>query len=483
MEHILLYIVFLPVIAGILLLFFRNTFAKYLAFIVALAEVILTVLALLQYKTGEGFGYFINIPWLKNWGINLELGMDGISLLMILLTSLAIPLIMLAGWDKHYHNYGLMHGMTLVLQGALMGVFLSLNAFVYYLFWEMALIPAYLILLLWGGENRMRITLKFFIYTFAGSIFMLVGMMYLYKMTPGVHSFSHCAFTKLQLTTGNQVWPFIAFMIAFMIKTPIFPFHTWQPETYTQAPSAGTMLLGGLMSKMGLFSILRWIFPILPLAVKTFAPYIMWLAVGGLIYASVIALQQKNLKTMFAYSSMAHVGMIAAALFSLNSIAVQGALFQMFSHGITIIALFFVADIFKIRTDSQDITDFSGYKSQAPVFAAFYLVVLFASIGFPLTSGFVGEFLMITGLTGVQIWFGAAAGLSIILGAVYMLTSYRTTMLGELKIGAQGFADLNLREIIVFTALLAIIIVAGVFPSIMLRLSESSSIELLSIFK
>lgn len=268
-----------------------------------------------------------------------------------------------------------------------------------------------------------------------------------------------------------------------MIKTPIFPFHTWQPETYTQAPSAGTMLLGGLMSKMGLFSIIRWIFPIFALAVKNFAPYFMWLAIGGLIYASVIALRQKNLKTMFAYSSMAHVGMIAAALFTLNALAVQGALFQMFSHGITIIAFFFVADIFKIRTDSQLIGDFPGYKSQAPVFSAFYLVVLFASIGLPLTSGFVGEFLMITGLTGLQIWFGFAAGLSIILGAVYMLTSYKSIMLGELKSELSVFADLNIREIIVFTVLLAIIFTAGIFPSFFLKISENSIVELLSVFK
>jgi len=483
MGHISLYIVFLPVIAGIILLFFRSSLSKYLAFIIAIAEFLLSVWVLVEYNYTPGFSYCENIPWLRNWGINLEFGIDGISLLMMLLTGLSIPIIMLAGWDKHYHNYGLMHGMTLVLQGALMGVFLSLNAFVYYLFWEMALIPAYIILLLWGGENRMRVTLKFFIYTFAGSIFMLVGMMYLYKMTPGGHSFSHSAFSALKLPADKQAWPFIAFMVAFMIKTPIFPFHTWQPETYTQAPSAGTMLLGGLMSKMGLFSIIRWIFPIFALAVKNFAPYFMWLAIGGLIYASVIALRQKNLKTMFAYSSMAHVGMIAAALFTLNALAVQGALFQMFSHGITIIAFFFVADIFKIRTDSQLIGDFPGYKSQAPVFSAFYLVVLFASIGLPLTSGFVGEFLMITGLTGLQIWFGFAAGLSIILGAVYMLTSYKSIMLGELKSELSVFADLNIREIIVFTVLLAIIFTAGIFPSFFLKISENSIVELLSVFK
>jgi NADH-quinone oxidoreductase subunit M len=483
MGQISLFIVFLPIIAGILLLFFRSNIAKYLAFTISILELFLSVWALTGYKSGQGFIYIVDVQWLASWGINLEFGVDGISLIMMLLTALAIPLIMLAGWDKHYHNYGLMHGMTLVLQGAMMGVFLCLNAFVYYLFWEMALVPAYLILLLWGGENRMRVTLKFFIYTFAGSIFMLVAMMYLYKMTPGEHSFSYSVLTKLQLSAGKQVWPFIAFMVAFMIKTPVFPFHTWQPETYTQAPSAGTMLLGGLMSKMGLFSIIRWTFPIFPIAVKTFAPYIMWLAIGGLVYASIIALKQKNLKTMFAYSSMAHVGMIAAALFTLNAIAIQGALFQMFSHGITIIALFFVADIFKIRTDSQIISDFSGYKSQAPVFSAFYLVVLFASIGLPLTSGFVGEFLMITGLTGLQIWFGVAAGLSIILGAVYMLTSYRISMLGELKNGSLIFSELNLREITVFTILIVIIFAAGIFPSFLLKLSENSVIELLSVFK
>lgn len=483
MEHTSLYLIFVPIIAGVLLLFFRGSFAKHLAFSVAIIELIIALVAVFKFNTEFGFNYSINILWLKEWGIHLELGIDGIGIIMVLLTSLAIPLIILAGWEKHYHNYGLMHGMTLILQGALMGVFLSLNAFVYYLFWEMVLIPAYLILLLWGGEQRMQVTLKFFIYTFAGSIFMLVAIMYLYTMTSGEQSFSYQSFSKLQLSEANQTWPFIAFMVAFMIKTPIFPFHTWQPETYTQAPSAGTMLLGGLMSKMGLFSILRWVFPIFPMAVKQFSPYIIGLAIIGLIYASIIALKQKNLKTMFAFSSMAHVGMIMAAIFTLNSLAIQGAIFQMFSHGIILIAVFFIADIFKTRTDSQNLLNLGGYKNQAPVFAAFYLLILLASIGLPLTSGFVGEFLMISGLTGLNLWLGLFAGSSIILGAIYMLVAYRTAMLGESYEVTNTFTDLKMREIVVFVCLTIIIFTVGIYPSFILKLSEANVIGLLTVFK
>ena len=230
---------------------------------------------LLSICAGAGQDFYVNIPWIKEWGIHLQLNLDGINVLFMLLAGIAVPLIMLAGWDKTYHNFGLMDGMVLILQGSLMGVFLSFNAFVYYIFWEMSLIPAYIILLIWGGEHRMRITLKFFIYTLAGSLIMLVALISLYLSTPGDHSFSLDAFRNLVLDSNRQSWLFMAFMLVFLIKTPVFPFHSWQPDTYTQAPSAGTLLLSGLMSKMGIFSMLRWLLPVLPLAVKHFAPYVI----------------------------------------------------------------------------------------------------------------------------------------------------------------------------------------------------------------
>jgi NADH-quinone oxidoreductase subunit M len=378
---------------------------------------------------------------------------------------------MLAGWDKNYHNHGLMDGMILILQGSLMGVYLSFNAFVYYIFWEMTLIPAYLILLLWGGEQRMRITLKFFIYTLAGSLFMLVALITLYLSTPGIHSFSYQSLTHLSLDINRQKWLFLALTVAFMIKTPVFPFHTWQPETYTQAPSAGTMLLGGLMSKMGIFSMLRWLLPLVPLAVREYAPWVIGVSVFSLLYASVIALQEKNIKTLFAYSSIAHLSMTVAAVFTLSTIAVQGALLMMFSHGIVIIALFFAADIFKTRTDSQWIPDLGGFRTQAPVFGALYLVVLFASIGLPLTSGFPGEFLMILGLAQYNFWLAGAVGISFILGAVYMLVSYKSTMLGEPK--KIEFSDLITREKLVFALMIGLIFFIGLFPGIFLKSTEA----------
>jgi NADH-quinone oxidoreductase subunit M len=363
----------------------------------------------------------------------------------------------------------------------LMGVFLTTNAFVYYIFWEMTLIPIYLILLLWGGENRMRVTLKFFIYTLAGSLFMLVAMIFIYLKTPGNHSFSLLSLMSLNLTESQQSWLFLAFMLAFMIKTPIFPFHTWQPETYTQAPSAGTMLLGGLMSKMGLFSILRWVFPILPWAVKEYGPYIIILSVFTLLYASVIALRQKNIKTLFAYSSMAHLAMIMAAIFTLNQLAIQGAIIQLFAHGVIIIALFFVADVFKTRTDTQLLESLGGIKAQAPIFAGFYLVILIASIGFPLTSNFTGEFLMITGMVKYNIWIASVAGISIILGAAYMLVSFKKAMLGSTVLS--DFLDVQLRERILFGCVVAFVFFVGVFPSVFLQATEKSADLLTGLFQ
>jgi NADH-quinone oxidoreductase subunit M len=437
------------------------------------------VVVFLNYHSSPGAGLQLNIPWIRDWGVNLVLGLDGINVLLVLLTGIAVPVIILAGWDKQYHNFGLMDGMVLILQGSLMGVFLSFNVFVYYIFWEMTLIPAYLILLLWGGDRRMQITLKFFIYTLTGSLFMLVAIIYLYLSTPGEHSFSYDSFLHLDLDLKKQSWLFFAFMFAFMIKTPLFPLHTWQPDTYTQAPSVASMLLGGLMSKMGIFSMLRWVLPLLPLAVKEYSVYVIWLAVIGLIYASVIAIMQKNIKTLFAYSSIAHLSLAVAAIFSLNAIAIQGSLLLMFSHGITIIALFFVADIFKAKLNSQWLSDLGGLRSKAPVFAGIYLFILLGSIGLPLTSGFPGEFLMITGLVKTNIWIAATAGLSIILGAVYMLSSYRTAMLGELK--TEGFTDLSVRERFVSGIIIFLILLIGILPSVFLETTESSVNALISI--
>ncbi len=479
MERLLLYLVFLPAISGALFLFFRSRIAKYSAFAISLAELVLTLVVFIHYHGASNQSMELNIPWIRDWGINLVLGLDGINVLLVLLTGIAVPVILLAGWDKHYHNFGLMDGMVLILQGSLMGVYLSLNVFVYYIFWEMTLIPAYLILLLWGGDRRMQITLKFFIYTLTGSLFMLVAIIYMYLSTPGTHSFTYSSFLELNLGLKQQSWLFLAFMFAFMIKTPLFPLHTWQPDTYTQAPSAASMLLGGLMSKMGIFSMLRWVLPLLPLAVKEYAPYVMWLAVIGLLYASVIAVMQKNIKTLFAYSSIAHLSLAVAAIFSLNALAIQGSLLMMFSHGIVIIALFFVADIFKAKLNSQWLSDLGGLRVKAPVFAAVYLFILLAAVGLPLTSGFPGEFLMITGLLKKDIIIAAVAGLSIILGAVYMLGSYKTAMLGELNDGT--FTDMSVRERFVSGLFVAVILFAGVFPSVFLQTTEYSVTTLVNL--
>lgn len=481
MENLLLIIILFPIVSGILLMFIRSRIAKYSAFVVVLIEMLLSIWVFQIFKLSGGNELTVNIPWIREWGINMQLAVDGINILMIVLTGISLPLIIMAGWNKHYHNYGLMDGMALILQGALMGVFLTTNAFVYYIFWEMTLIPIYLILLLWGGENRMRVTMKFFIYTLTGSLFMLVAFIYIYLQTPGAHSFSYYSFLNLNLNNTQQTWLFAAFMLAYMIKTPIFPFHTWQPETYTQAPSAGTMLLSGLMSKMGLFSILRWVIPVLPWAVKTYGPYILWISIFTLIYASVIALRQKNIKTLFAYSSMAHLALIMAAIFSLQQLAIQGALLQMFSHGIVIIALFFVADILKTRTDSQELEALGGIKNQAPLFSAFYLIFLLASIGLPLTSGFTGEFLMITGMVKMSAWIAAFAGISIILGAAYMFISYKKAMLGEPVLAS--FADITLRERILFTCIVIFIFVVGLFPTYFLQATEKSAGLLTDLFR
>jgi NADH-quinone oxidoreductase subunit M len=480
METLLVLLVFLPLLSGALFLFFRSRIAKYSAFAVALAEAVIAVWVFFTFRAAPDQVLFVSIPWIREWGINIELSLDGISILFVLLTGLAVPLIVLAGWEKTYHNYGLMDGMVLILQGALMGVFLSVNAFLFYIFWELTLIPAYIILLIWGGEHRMRITLKFFVYTLAGSLFMLVALIALYLRTPGTHSFSLSALSAVHPDPAQQVWLFGAFMLALLIKTPVFPFHSWQPDTYTEAPSAGTMLLGGLMSKMGIFTMLRWLFPLLPAAVARFAPWVTVLALFSMVYASVIALQQKNIKTLFAWSSIAHLGMVVAALFTLSALAIQGAMLMAFSHGLVVVALFFVADIFKVRIDSQWLHDLGGIRYKAPVFAGFYLVILLASIGFPLTSGFPGEVLMLTGLVQKHLWLAVVAGLALVIGVVYMLVTYRKAMLGD--VATCEFDDLNAREKLLFALFTLLVLAIGIFPSVLLGATESAVNTLITLF-
>jgi len=467
---IVLIILLIPFITGLLLLLFRNAATVKL---VALASAIINLIATLSLVFSAQASSF-SVSWINFLGINFALGYDGISLIMLVLTSLLFPFIIMAGMKRDQQQVSLLYALILFTQSALTGVFLAQNAFLFYIFWELTLIPLYFILLLWGGEGRRNITFKFFIYTLTGSLFLLFGIIYLYSLTPGTHTTDFSAFSQLNIPANTQVWLFWVLFIAFAIKMPVFPFHTWQPSTYTMAPTQGVMILAGVMTKMGIYGALRFLFPIIPLGVQYWQTTVIILSLIGVIYASVIAFRQTNLKTLIAFSSMAHISLMVAAMFVLNYYALQGLLFQVLSHGVTIIALFYIVLLIEEKTGTLELPQMGGIKLLAPNMAILFLLVVLGSIALPLTAGFVGEFLIITGLFQHSIWFALFGGITMVLGAIYMLYAYQRVMLGEKKIGFGNITDLSRMDYVMLIPLITIILILGIYPQPVFNLVEAS---------
>jgi NADH-quinone oxidoreductase subunit M len=370
---------------------------------------------------------------------------------------------------------------------ALVGVFTANDGFLFYVFWELALIPIYFICLLWGGEGRAMITFKFFVYTLFGSLFMLIGLIYLYSHTGdgGARSWSIAALYEAGrgLNTMQQGAVFWLIFIAFAIKMPIFPLHTWQPDTYVNAPTQGTMLLSGIMLKMGTFGVIKWLLPIVPLGLAEWGHTAIVLSVIGIIYASCIAIVQKDYKRLIAYSSIAHVGLISAGILAANQQGVQGAIIQMLSHGVNVVGLFLIADILLRHTGTREIDKLGGIRNMNGQFSVLFLIVLLGSVALPLTNGFIGEFLLINGIYQYSSVIAAFAGLSVILGAVYMLRSYQGIMLGEKPTGAVAFGSLATSDKIVLMVVCVVIVAFGVYPKPLNDLAEPAVKMLLSNLK
>jgi NADH-quinone oxidoreductase subunit M len=359
----------------------------------------------------------------------------------------------------------------LFMQAAMLGVFTALDGFLFYIFWELSLIPIYFIVLLWGGERRQIITLKFFIYTLLGSLLMLIAIIFMYLKTPG-GDWEWVSFIHNHISADAQGVLFWFMFLAFAIKMPVFPFHTWQPSTYTTAPSQGTMMLSGIMLKMGIFGVMRWLLPVLPLGVQQWGTTAMILSIIGIIYASILAFKQKDLKTLIAYSSIAHVGLISAGLFAHSAQALQGAAFQMLVHGINVIGLFYIIELIERRTDTRDLTLLGGIKTMAPKLSFLFMILLLGSVGLPLTNGFVGEFLLITGIFHAGIWFALLAGLTIIMGAIYMLYAFQKVMLGDTNTLTAQFTDIKGVELAVLVPLAILVIFLGIYPQPILDLTS-----------
>ena len=453
--------------------FFSGSNAKKIALSGSVVELGLALYTFIQFSNEGGSSFDLNYAWIKDLGINFHIGLDGPGMMMVLLTALLTPIIIYSSFSHEHKSPGSFYGLILFMQVGLTGVFVAYDAFLFYIFWELALIPIYFIAALWGGKDRIRITLKFFIYTIAGSLLMLVAFIFLYVKSPD-HSFSLASLQHANIDRSAQGLIFWAFFIAFAVKIPIFPFHTWQPDTYTDAPAAGTMMLSGIMLKMGLFGMIRWMLPLVPLGMEDWGNYALVLAVGGVLYASFIALAQTDLKRMIAYVSMAHVGLIAAGIMVQNPQAYSGAILQMFSHGITVVGLFFVIDVIEKHTGTRLIEGLGGIAKKNSLFAITFMVILLGSIALPLTSGFPGEFLILSGLFQYNAWLAAFGGLTIILGAYYMLRAYQRVMLGEVSSTTLSFQTLEKNEKIILLVITLLVVGVGIYPKIFLDVINNS---------
>jgi NADH-quinone oxidoreductase subunit M len=472
-------LLFLPLLAALALLFIKGEAVKNVALLFSLVELALGIYFLTQYKADASLQFMTDYPWIPQLGIYFTVALDGINIIPVILTVLLVPFIIATTFKHQYQNASVFYALILFMQFGLMLVFTALDGFLFYIGWEVALLPIYFICGMWGGENRIKVTLKFFIYTFAGSLFMLMALIYLYLQTPD-RTFDIFKFYDLQLNTTQQSWVFGAFLLAFAIKMPIFPLHTWQPDTYTEAPAAGTMLLSGIMLKMGIYGAIRWMIPIAPVGFFQWQNNPLWLAIIGIIYASIIAFRQTDGKRLIAYSSIAHVGLIAAGVLAFNLQGVQGAMIQMLNHGLEVVGLFFIWDIIQRQLNTRDISQLGGISKVAPQFAIAFLIIVLGSVALPLTNGFIGEFLLLNGVFRYNMWMGIVSGLTIILGAVYMLRVYKNVMQGETNTLTAAFTDITLSEKIILGVICAFIIVIGVYPQPVLHLTEAAVNNLVS---
>jgi len=476
MEQLLL-LIFLPLIGAIITAFTGKS-AKIASTIFAIASLGLALFIACNFIPNASTQFEANLPWISDLGIRFHAGIDGISMLVVLLTNLLVPIIILSSYKHEYKSPAAFYALILFMQSGLLLVFTAMDAFLFYIGWEAALIPIYFICAIWGGKDRIRINMKFFVYTIAGSLFMLMGIIYLYLQNPA-HNFDLQAFYALNLSADQQGWIFWAFFIAFAIKMPIFPFHTWQPDTYTAAPTQGTMLLSGIMLKMGIYGVIRWLLPIVPHGVQEWGNLAIILSIIGIVYASLIAFTQKDAKRLVAYSSIAHVGLISAGIFALNPQGMQGAMVQMLSHGINVVGLFYVLDIIFSRVKTNKIEELGGIAKAAPQLAIVFLIIILGTVALPGTNGFIGEFLLLMGVYNYGIWAAAIAGLTIIFGAVYMLRMYQNVMLGETNSLTITFTDIKGTEKLVLYTICVLIIVLGIYPKPLLHLTEASVQHLL----
>jgi NADH-quinone oxidoreductase subunit M len=478
MDHILSILIFFPAIAGILGFVVDKGSAKAYGVSVAAVELILALGLWASFDiTNPGMQFTELTPIISQFGISYNVGVDGISLFIVIMAALItlLGIILLRDDTKNMKN---MIVSLLFLEMTMVGVFLSLDAIIFYLFWELSLVPMLYIIGAWGGPTRVYAAVKFFLYTFAGSLVMLVGLLamaYFFHLESGVWSFNLLDWYTLKLTTDQQFWLFLAFFAGFAIKVPMFPFHTWLPHAHGQAPTIGSVILAAVLLKMGTYGFVRFSLPILPDASVTFTPLIMVLSLIMVVYTAMIAFAQKDMKQVIAYSSVSHMGIIMLGVFAMNAEGLGGSIFLMLSHGIVSGALFMLVGVIYERTGTKIMEEFGGLAAVMPVYATVFGIMLMASVGLPLTIGFVGEFLVLLGFYKVSVVGTIIAGSTIIVGSVYMLALFKKSFFGPVRHEKNlSLKDLDGRELTALLPLVAIVVWLGVYPKPILEPIDNS---------
>ncbi|MCB0082305.1 MAG: NADH-quinone oxidoreductase subunit M [Caldilineaceae bacterium] len=470
MNYLLSLITFLPLVGAIAVLAVpddRNK--KYTALGVTLVTFLISLALWIGWDSSNaGMQFVEDVPWLPQMGLRYHLGVDGISLFLVLLTTF-IMIIAVAFSNEHVtERVGPYLALMLALQTAMTGVFVALDMILFFLFFEATLIPMYFLIAEWGGQNRMYAALKFFLYTLAGSATLLIAILAVY-FTAGTADIVDLQ--GVQLPLGLQTWAFFAFAIGLGVKVPIFPFHTWLPDAHVQAPTAGSIILAGVLLKMGTYGFVRFVLPLFPDAALQYGPIIATLAIIGIIYGALVALVQKDIKSLVAYSSVAHLGFVMLGIFALNQQGVSGAVLQMVNHGLSTGALFLMVGMLYERRHTRLLADYGGLWKSVPVFCFFFLVVAMSSAGLPGLNGFVGEFTILLGMFAHSPWFAVAGSLGVILAAWYLLTAFRQMAQGPLTNPANEAAnlpDLNVKEMVLLVPLVLLFFIIGLFPNLFL---------------
>ncbi|MCK0502250.1 NADH-quinone oxidoreductase subunit M [Helicobacter pylori] len=485
-AHLLSVVIFFPMLSALLAFFMSDQASRAYAIVIALIELLLVLLLWHGFDVQTAGMQFEEMKELiYQIGVNYHVGVDGIALFLLLLNAIVVLLCVIYV-KEHRKDFAI---CLLLLEGILMGVFSSLNMIFFYAFWEISLLPVLYLIGCFGRNHKIYSGMKFFLYTFLASLCMLLGILYIghdYANDYGMMSFDILDWYQLNFSSEVKTWLFVAFLIGIAVKIPLFPLHTWLPYAYSNAPTLGSVMLSALLSKMGTYALLRFLLPLFPELSEIYLTPIAIVALCMIIYGGFLAYAQKDLKTLIAYSSFSHMGVVVLGVFSFNVEGISGAVFMMFAHGVIVMGLFLLAGILEERTSSLEIARFGSIAKSAPIFAAFFMIVLMANVGMPLSIGFVGEFLSLLGFFATYPLLAIIAGTSIILSAIYMLTSYKDVFFGNLKTGNNQisvFEDLNAREVGVLSVILALILILGIYPKMLLKPIEQGSRQLLEVIE